>query len=55
MNLYEFLEKNLVVVWENEGHTSSAQLPWVSFSKGYSKQNYLEKAFISNFAYYNLY
>ena len=27
MNLYESLEKNVEVVWKNEGHTSSAQLP----------------------------
>ena len=27
MNLYESLEKNLEVVWKNEGHISSAQLP----------------------------
>ena len=26
-NLYESREKNLQVVWKNEGHTSSAQLP----------------------------
>jgi len=35
--LFESVEKNLEVVWKKEGHTSSAQLPQVSFSKGYSK------------------
>ena len=35
--LFESIEKNLEVVWKKEGHTSSAQLPQVSFSKGYSK------------------
>ena len=38
VNLAEFLEKNVEVLWKNEGHTSSAQLPQVSFSKAYSKQ-----------------
>ena len=37
VNLAEFLEKNVEVLWKNEGHTSSAQLPQVSFSKAYSK------------------
>ena len=37
VNLPEFLEKNVEVLWKNEGHTSSAQLPQVSFSKAYSK------------------
>ena len=37
VNLLEFLEKNAEVLWKNEGHTSSAQLPQVSFSKAYSK------------------
>ena len=36
VNLPEFLEKNVEVLWKNEGHTS-AQLPQVSFSKAYSK------------------
>ena len=35
--LPEFLEKNVDVLRKNEGHTSSAQLPQVSFSKAYSK------------------
>ena len=37
VNLPEFLEKNVEVLWKNEGHTSSAQLPQVSSSKAYSK------------------
>ena len=37
INLPEFLEKNVEVLWKNEGHTSSAQLSQVSFSKAYSK------------------
>ena len=35
--LFESVYKNLEVVWKKEGHTSSAQLPQVSFSKSYSK------------------
>ena len=35
--LFESVEKNLEVVWKKEGHTSSAQLPQVSFSKENSK------------------
>ena len=38
LNLLEYLEKNVEVPWKNEGHTSSAQRPKDSFSKGYSKQ-----------------
>ena len=37
LNLQMSAEKNVEVVWENEGHTSSAQLPQVSFSNAYSK------------------
>ena len=37
LSLLEFLENNVEVLWKNEGHTSSAQLPQVSFSKAYSK------------------
>ena len=37
LNLLESLEKNVEVPWKNEGHTSSAQLRQVSFSKAYSK------------------
>ena len=37
INLPEFLEKNVDVLWKNEGHTTSAQLPQDSFSKAYCK------------------
>ena len=31
VNLPEFLEKNVEVLWKNEGHTSSAQVPYSKF------------------------
>ena len=35
INLPQFFEKNVEVLWKNEWHTSSAQLPQDSFSKAY--------------------